>query len=130
MKHLAALLIMVIMASSNCKAMKPETVITVTFSGEKQKTIRVHKGDTLLIKLQMASGTGFVWQASGKPILCKQLNTTYEHTKRNKPGAPLIEVMDFITVSSGVEDMTFVYRRPFENKVAAAKTKTLRLIVQ
>ncbi len=129
MKHIATLCIILIIAFSSCKAMKPERVITVTFSGEKQ-TVKLHKGDTLLIKLPMASGTGFVWQASGKPNLCKQVITKYEHIKTNMPGATLIEVMNFIIQSSGVEDMTFVYHRPFDKNVAAAKTKTLHLIVQ
>lgn len=130
MKHIGALFIILIFAFSSCKAMKPATVITITFSGQKQKTIRVHKGDTLLIKLQMASGTGFVWQPSGEPRLYRQGNTTYEHIKSNLPGAPLIEVMNFIIQSPGVEDITFVYHRPFEKNAAAAKTKTLHLIVE
>ena len=129
MKHISALFIIFIIAFSGCKAMKPGKVITVTFSGGKE-TVKLHKGDTLLIKLPMASGTGFVWQASGKPDLCKQGITKYEHIKSNMPGATLIEVMNFTIVSAGVEDMTFVYHRPFDKNVAAAKTKTLHLIVQ
>jgi len=131
MKFTAALLILIVMSAfSNCKATKPQTVITCTFSGEKQKTIRVHKGDTLLIKLPMASGTGFVWQVSGKPALCKQQDTKYEQVKSNMPGAPLIEIMRFSITASGAEDIVFIYHRPFEKNSVPAKTKTLHLIVE
>lgn len=128
MKHLTTLFLLVMVGFST-RAMKPETVITITFSGEKQKTIRAHKGDTLIIKFQMASGTGFVWQPSGKINLCKQGDTKYEHIKRNLPGAPMWEVMNFIVLSPGEEDITFVYHRPFEKSMAAAKTRKLHLIV-
>lgn len=130
MKHIFALFIIGVFAFSNCKAMKPERVIVITLSGDKQKTIRVHKGDTLLIKLQMASGTGFVWQVSGKPNFCKQGDTKYEHIKRNMPGAPLMEIMSFSIMASGVGDIIFIYHRPFEKNKVPAKTKTLHLIVQ
>lgn len=131
MKYIGVLLIFIAaFAFSNCKAGKPPRVITVTFSGEKQKIIRVHKGDTLLIKLQMASGTGFVWQVSGKPKFCKQGDTRYEHIKRNTPGAPLFEMMSFSITATGVEDIVFIYHRPFENNSVPAKTKTLHLIVE
>lgn len=131
MKNIGVLFIIIgAFAFSNCNAGKPQRVIAVTFSREKQKTVRVHKGDTLLIKLQMASGTGFVWQASGKPGLCKQIDTNYEHIKRNMPGAPLLEIMSFDITATGVEDIVFIYHRPFENNPVGAKTKTLHLIVQ
>ena len=130
MKYITAFFISWIFTFSNCKAMKPEEVIIITLSGEKLKTtITVHKGDTLLVKLPMASGTGFVWEVSGKPILCKQGDTKYEHIKRSMPGAPLMEIMNFSITASGKEDIRFVYHRPFE-KNAAAKTKILHLIVK
>jgi predicted secreted protein len=131
MKYIGVLFILIgAFAFSNCKAAKPKRVIAVTFSGEKQKTIRVHIGDTLLIKLQMTSGTGFVWQVSGKPKFCKQGDTKYEHIKRNMPGAPLFEIMSFDITATGVEDIVFIYHRPFENNGVPAKTKTLHLIVE
>ena len=130
MKPIAALFIIGAFVFSNCKAMKPERVIAITLSGDKPKTIRVHKGDTLLIKLQMASGTGFVWQVLGKPNFCKQGETKYEHIKRNMPGSPLMEIISFSITASGVEDIFFIYHRPFENNKAPAKIKTLHLIVQ
>ena len=129
MKRIAALFIIGGYVFFNCKAMKPETVIAITLSGYNQKTIRVHKGDTLLIKLQIASGTGFVWQVSGKPNFCKQGETKYEPIKRNMPGAPLMEIMSFSITALGVENILFIYHRPFENNKAPAKTKTLHLIV-
>jgi predicted secreted protein len=130
MKHLAALFIIGVFAFSNCKAMKPETVISITLSGDKQQTITVHKGDTLLVKLQMASGTGFVWQVSGKPKFYKQGDIKYEHIKSSMPGAPLMEIMSFSITATGAEDIIFIYHRPFEKNKVPAKTKTLHLIVQ
>lgn len=129
MKPVAALFVIIAVFAFS-RAAKPRTVIAITFSGEKQKTVRVHKGDTLLIKLQMASGTGFVWQVSGKPGLCKQGDTKYEHIKRNMPGAPLIEIMSFDITASGEENILFIYHRPFENNSVPAKTKKLHLIVE
>ncbi len=130
MKPITALFIIEFFAFSNCKAMKPETIISIILSGDKQKTIRVHKGDTLLVKLQMASGTGFVWQVPGKPNFCKQGDTKYEHIKSSMPGAPLMEIMSFSMTASGVEDIVFIYHRPFEKNKVPAETKTLHLIVQ
>jgi len=130
MKPVAALFILGLLAFSNCGAMKPETKISITLSGDKQKTIKVHKGDTLLVKLQMASGTGFVWQVSGKPNFCEQGDTKYEHIKSSMPGAPLMEIMSFSMTASGVEDIVFIYHRPFEKDKIPAKTKTLHLIIQ
>ena len=130
MKPITALLIIGFFAFSYCRAMKPETIISITLSGDKQKTIKVHKGDTLLVKLQMASGTGFVWQVSGKPNFCEQGDTKYEHIKSSMPGAPLMEIMSFSMTASGVEDIVFIYHRPFEKDKIPAKTKTLHLIIQ
>lgn len=130
MKRVIPLFILGFFAYCNCKAIKPETIISITLSGVKQKTLRIHKGDTLLVKLQMASGTGFVWQVSVKPIFCKQEDTKYEHIKSNMPGAPLMEIMRFTMTSSGVEDIVFIYHRPFDKNKTPAKTKTLHLIVQ
>ena len=130
MKHIAALFIVWIFTFSNCKALKPETMIIVVLSAEKQKKVTVHKGDTLLVKLPMASGTGFVWEVSGKPNFCKQGDTKYEHVKKSVPGAPLMEVMSFSVMSSGAEDIHFIYHRPFERSNPPAKTKVLHLIIQ
>ncbi|MGN6534002.1 MAG: protease inhibitor I42 family protein [Ginsengibacter sp.] len=131
MKNIGAVLIIIGMfAFSNCKARKPQRVIAVTFSGEKQKTIKVHKGNTLLIKLPMASGTGFVWQVSGKPRFCIQEDTKYEHIKRNMPGAPLTEIMRFSITASGAEDIVFIYHRPLANNSVPANKKKLHLIVE
>ena|SRR6185312_9770375 len=129
MKRVTVLLIIWFFAISNCRAMKPQTIITITLSG-KQKTIRVHKGDTLLVKLQMASGTGFVWQVSGKPNFCKQGDTKYEHIKSSMPGAPLMETMNFSMTATGQEDIIFIYHRPFEKNKAPAKTRRLHVIIQ
>jgi predicted secreted protein len=129
MKRVTALLIIGFFAFSNCDAMKPKT-ITITLYRDLQKTIRVDKGDTLLVKLPMASGTGFVWQVSGKTNFCKQGDIKYEHIKSSMPGAPLMETMSFTMRASGVEDIIFIYHRPFEKNKAAAKTRRLHLIVR
>ena len=131
MKYTAILLIIWALTCSNCNTVKPAKIIVVTFSEEKQKTITVHKGDTLLIKLRMASGTGYVWEViSADTSLCKQGDTKYEYIKKRMPGAPLIEVISFSILAKGEEDISFIFHRPFEKNTAPAKIKTLHLIVQ
>jgi len=115
----------------NCSAMKADTVVVIVFSSVKQKaTITVHKGDTLLVKFPMASGTGFVWELSGQPMLCKQGDTQYENIKSSVPGSSIREVMSFDITATGAEEINFVYHRPFEKNKPPAKIKTLRLVVQ
>jgi predicted secreted protein len=132
MKQTVFLFIIWIFSCSNCKAMKPDTVITIVLSQGKQKaTITAHKGDILLVKLPMASGTGFVWEVGPDKLnLCKQGDTKYEHIKRSMPGSPLMEVINLNITASGIEDISFIYHRPFEKNTAPAKTKQLHLMVQ
>jgi len=130
MKPVTAVLIIGLFAFSYCCAMKQETKISINFSADNKKTIKVHKGDTLLVKLPISSGTGFVWQVSAKTNFCKQGNTKYEHIKSRMPGAPLMEIMSFSMTASGIEDIVFIYHRPFEKNQIPAKTKKLHLIIQ
>ena len=129
MKYIAVLFIICTCTFSHCNAMNSGKVIAITFSGEKQETITVHKGDTLLVKLPMASGTGFVWQVSGTPNFCSQGDTKYEHIKTNLPGSTLMEVLNFSITASGIENISFIYHQPFGNK-APSDTKILHLIVK
>lgn len=131
MKHTVALLIITAFISLNCKAMKSDSIIVIAFSQGKQKAIiTAHKGDTLLVKLLMSSGTGFVWEVSGKPQLCMQGDTQYENIKSEVPGASLMEVINLNITATGTIDIDFIYHRPFEKNKAPAKTKTLHLIVK
>ena len=126
----AAILLIGALGFSNCKAMKPETVIVIYSTEITTKTITVHKGDTLLVKLPMASGTGFVWEISGAPNFCKQGDTKYENITKGRPGASLVEVINLNITALGKEDINFVFHRPFERNKPAIDTKTLHLIVQ
>lgn len=131
MKYKAVLLIIGIIGFLNSSAMKNDTVIVLAFSQVKQKaTVTVHKGDTLEIRLPMASGTGFVWEVSGKPTLCTQAEIRYESVKSTVPGSSLREIITFSITSPGIENISFVYHRPFEKNKPPAKIKTLHLIVQ
>lgn len=130
MKHIFALAVILGFTLSDCKAMKPKDVIVISLSGLKEKTITVHKKDKLLVQLPMKSGTGYVWQVSGEPAFCKQGKTKYENIREGKPGASLNEVISFTIITSGKEDLHFIYHRPFEKGKAPAETKILHLIVQ
>jgi predicted secreted protein len=131
-KYTTILLMIWAFTCSNCNTVKPAKIIVVSFSEEKQKTtITVHRGDTLLIKLRMASGTGYVWEVlPANTSLCKQGDTKYEYIKKRMPGAPLMEVISFSIIAKGEEDISFIFHRPFEKNTAPAKIKTLHLIVQ
>jgi predicted secreted protein len=129
MKYAAALLILAL-GFSNCKAMKPETVTIIYSPDVASKNITVHKGDTLLVKLPMSSGTGFVWELSGASAVCKQGDTKYENIVKGKPGASLVEVINLIATTAGKEEISFVFHRPFERNKPAVDTRVLHLIVQ
>lgn len=132
MKYADALFIFIaVFLFSNCKAMKPDSIIVITFSENKQgASITAHKGDTLQVKLPMNSGTGYVWELSNKPHLCIQSNTEYEDVKKRLPGATMNEVVNLRIAAKGQEDIIFIYHRPFEKNLPPAKTKTLHLIIQ
>ncbi len=130
MKYAAVLLVIGFFSFFNCQAIKPDSVIVVAFSQGKKITIKVHKGDLLLVELPISSGTGFVWEVLTKPTLCKQGDMQYKNVKSNVPGASLMQVLNFSIKDTGIEYINFVYHRPFEKNKPPAKTRTLRLVVQ
>jgi predicted secreted protein len=113
--------------------MKNITHVVVTYPEEQyEASISVHAGDTLLVQIPGAAGTGFVWQVSDTPHLCSQR----DNEVNPRTGRPLLaggttnQLMTFLVMRKGKEDINFIYSRPFEKGKPPIKRKVLHLTVE
>ncbi len=95
-----------------------------------QAALSVHKDDTILVKMPMVAGTGFVWQVEGKPATCTLDAVNYEKTPKGLMGGTTIQEISLIATAKGKEDIKFFYSRPFEKGHLPAQTSILHLTVE
>lgn len=91
------------------------------------KRIAIATDDTVLLKLPVASGTGYGWQVAGK-LKHLELVGKPVRTKAEKPGATVTETFRFRVTGTGECDLKLEYRRPADK--AAEKTFDVHLAIK
>src|SRR5271157_5367002 len=102
---------------------KSESIVGVTES-DNGKDIDLTTAQTLQVKLKSIAGTGYAWTLSGDPAPLKLVKQSSQHGKSTsgRAGAPSFSVFQLQAGSSGLANVTFVYRRSWEYNVPPAKT--------
>jgi inhibitor of cysteine peptidase len=105
--------------------------VTVT-EMDKDAKVKLAKGDTLVLKLGMRSGTGFTWAVGkGDDARLKPLGKpTTEKPKKPLPGGPVIQVFRFEAVAAGDARLEMWYKRPFEKDKEPAKKFTVAVTIE
>jgi inhibitor of cysteine peptidase len=90
---------------------------------DKEKTVKLAKGDTLELKLGMRSGTGFTWVVGkGDDAKLKPLGKPVtEKPNKPVPGGPVTQVFRFEAAAEGKARLEMWYKRPFEKEKEPAR---------
>jgi inhibitor of cysteine peptidase len=114
-------------SNSSTKTAQSSTV-TVT-EKENGSEISLARGATLIVRLEVTSGTGYSWLVTkdGAPQLKAAGKPHTEKPKGSKPGAAVVQVFRFRTVQSGAAVLELHYQRPWEKDKPPARTFTLEL---
>jgi predicted secreted protein len=90
--------------------------------------IEVKVGDAVDILLRGSASTGYNWQleASGLAVAVPQGDPSFV-VDRIIPGSPGTYTFHFAVVQPGVDDISFVYRRPWEKESAGERRFSVTL---
>ena len=107
-----------------------EKTVTITVK-DKATELKLSKGDTFELKMQMQGGTGYTWQVAkdDKKILKSKGEPTTEPVGDPKPGGPELRVFRFQAVAAGTCELELHYRRPFDKDKAPEKTYKITIQV-
>jgi inhibitor of cysteine peptidase len=89
-----------------------------------RKSASVYVGELLTVRLRAQSGTGYTWNIAGGASDLLPVNLVSRRVEQDKnaaPGAPVWEVFELNARKSGQTTVEFVYERPWERNVPAAK---------
>lgn len=114
--------------SSNAKT-PPATTITEQDNG---RDIDLNAGDILIVKLPSNPSTGYNWLVAGEPAPLKLQKSAF-HNKASSAktvGAAGITALQFTATSSGIANLTLVYRRSWEYNTPPMKTFSVRVNVR
>ena len=109
----------------------PKEAVTITPSGP-EAAAEVAPGQVLRVLLREQAGTGFHWKLEGEAraaVLRFDGKGPPETRGDGALGAPAMVPFSFTAVASGVAELRFVYRRPFEPDRAPEKETVVRVIV-
>jgi inhibitor of cysteine peptidase len=129
----AVMLVLTLLATAMldaASATADEKTVTLTVK-DKATELRLTKGDTFELKLQMQGGTGYTWQVAkdDQKILKSKGEPTTEAMGDAKPGGPQLRVFRFQAVAGGTCELELHYRRPFEKDKPPEKTYKLTIQV-
>jgi predicted secreted protein len=97
-----------------------------------RKSASVYVGELLTVRLRAQSGTGYTWNIAGGASDLLPVNLVSRRVERDKnaaSGAPVWEVFELNARKSGQTTVEFVYERPWERNVPAAKRVLLTVDV-
>jgi len=110
---------------------KSKSVVGV-MEADNGKTIDLTPGQTLRVKLKVIAGTGYGWTIDGDPAPLKLTKSYTQQTNSTarRAGGPEMSVFELTPNSTGLANLTFVYRRSWEYNVPPAKTFSVRVNVR
>jgi inhibitor of cysteine peptidase len=113
---------------SSTKTGQNSKTVTVT-EEESGSQISLARGATLIVRLEVTSGTGYSWLVAkdGAPQLKATGKPYTEKPKDSKPGAAVVQVFRFRAVQPGAAGLELHYQRAWEKDKPPARTFTLEL---
>jgi predicted secreted protein len=114
----------------NAMADEPR-IVTVTEKDNKA-TVKLAKGDTLVLRLPEQSGTGFGWKVlqNKEEVLTMQGKVQTELPEKPLPGGKVTKVWSFKAERAGASEFEMHYLRPFDDPKKTPPAKTFRLLVK
>lgn len=111
----------------NAMADEPKTV-TVT-EEDNNSTVKLAKGDTLVLRLVEQPGTAFGWKLMHKKeeVLKEQGKVETEKPEKPLPGGKVTKVWRFKAEAAGTAELELHYVRPFDKDKPPAKTFKLKV---
>jgi inhibitor of cysteine peptidase len=108
-----------------------DKAVTVTDKDNDTK-VKLPKGQTLLVKLPMQAGTGFLWEVAkvNKDHLKQQGKYETEKPDKKVVGGKVSQVYRFKAEAAGTSDLELHYKRPFEKDKPPAKTFKITVVVE
>jgi inhibitor of cysteine peptidase len=92
-------------------------------------TVGLAIGDTLEVSLPSNPSTGHTWQVVGEPRCVVPRGEARYTAFDDLLGSEGLLTLDLEAVEAGTEDLSLVYRRPWEN-VAPERSFTIRVVVE
>jgi inhibitor of cysteine peptidase len=92
-------------------------------------TVTLVVGDTLEVTLPSNPSTGHTWQVAGEPRCVVPRGEARYTALDDLVGSGGLLTWDLEAVEAGAEELSLVYRRPWEN-VAPDRTFTVRVVVE
>lgn len=120
------LLLAAALTVSGCKAG------TSVVKAEQDQTAGVRMGGILAVQLESNATTGYSWELTAikdKRIVVEYGIARYVYGKPGVVGAGGYQLFRFKPVKRGETVLDFEYRRPWEKGVAAAKKRSVRVVV-
>lgn len=105
--------------------------VTVTEQDD-GKSIKLDKGQTLVLRLAANPTTGYRWIPQGSPTPLELIKSDFasDAQAKNLAGAGGTQSLRFTAKAAGKAVLKLEYRRPWEKDGAAAKTFTVTVIVK
>jgi len=114
-------------ASSNAKE-APATTLTEQDNG---RDVDLNTGEALIVRLPSNPSTGYNWTVAGEPAPLKLQKSTFQKkTANGKVGASGMSMFRLTAGSSGIANLTLVYRRSWEYNTPPMKTFSVRVNVR
>lgn len=89
----------------------------VLTNADKDKTVTVRKGDTIIVKLPVTPATGYMWHLRSGPAAMVQVGSSqFEplNQEAGKPGASEMQTFHFLAQRTGHDELSFTYGRQLE----------------
>ncbi|MCD6594415.1 protease inhibitor I42 family protein [bacterium] len=109
-----------------CKSSSKYVVLDGSKNGQ---TIKLQKGQFLVVKLKGNPTTGYIWEQSGECELLHRIKESEFEPESNLIGAPGTQTLAFRTVNTGRESLELVYHRPWEKGKEPIKTFSITIEV-
>ena len=109
----------------------PDPPITITEQDD-GKSIKLIKGQTLLVRLAANPTTGYQWMLQGNPAPLELIKSDFTGDPQTKSmaGAGGTQTLQFMARSAGNATLKLEYQRPWEKDVPAAKAFKVTVVVK
>jgi predicted secreted protein len=110
-----------------------ETLLAVIVTmPDNEREVTLQSGGSMIVRLEAIPGTGYGWQLvrNGSPQLQLEGPARFEPRSNVEAGGVEDEVFRFRAQMTGIAEIEFHYRRPWDKQGPAAKTFTIRIIVE
>ena len=103
--------------------------VTVT-EKDSGRTVKLARGDTLVVRLEGNVGTGYSWGLTKNNASVLPLQSQTTERLDQKQGGKFVAIFRFTSKAAGRSDLECGYARPFEKDKAPARSFKLNVVVE